>query len=267
MQATSPDPVISKTEEPARCANCGAPVTGPFCQACGQRHDSHLHPFRQLVRDALATVLNLDARFYQTVVLLFKPGRLTEAYLNGQRARYVPPFRLYLSFSIVYFALAAWLNIQDLLLFNLNLPEEVSHLPEAFPRFLFILVPAFALLLKGLYRKRLYAEHLIYSLHLHALLFIVFSLTATFEYSISLVPDGENRTWVAVLEGIVEGVSQLGVLVYMFMAMRYVYKSGRIKTFIKVCMLMIGYTTLLVLVILGYMYLTMGAAFMHELLG
>ncbi|MEM8487312.1 MAG: DUF3667 domain-containing protein, partial [Bacteroidota bacterium] len=201
MQVSTPTGAPPSHIDTQQCANCDAPVTGPFCQTCGQRHDSHLHPFRQLVSDALSTVLNLDGRFYQTFRLMFKPGRLTEAYLDGQRARYVPPFRLYLSFSIVYFALAAWLNIKDFLLFNLNFPEELSHLPEAFPRFLFVLVPAFALLLKGLYRKRLYAEHLIFSLHFHAVLFVVFSLSALLEYATSLIPDAETLTFVAIAQG------------------------------------------------------------------
>ncbi len=267
MQVKTPKAAATSLEDTRQCANCNAPVTGPFCQTCGQRHDSHLHPFRQLVRDALSTVLNLDGRFYQTVQLMFKPGRLTKAYLDGQRARFVPPFRLYLSFSIVYFALAAWLNIKDFLLFNLNFPPELSHLPEAFPRFLFVLVPAFALLLKGLYRKRLYAEHLIFSLHFHAVLFVVFSLTALLEYATSLVPNADTNLLVTIVQGIIDVVSQLGVLIYLFMAMRYVYKSSRFKTLIKIFLLLMGYVTLLILVILGYVYVTKGPAYFHEMVG
>jgi hypothetical protein len=38
-------------------------------------------------------------------LLLFKPGRLTLEYLQGKRVRYVLPLRLYLTFSIIFFAL------------------------------------------------------------------------------------------------------------------------------------------------------------------
>lgn len=267
MQATTPETGTTSREETQQCANCNAPVTGPFCQTCGQRHDSHLHPFRQLLRDAFSTVLNLDGRFYQTIQLMFKPGRLTKAYLDGQRARYVPPFRLYLSFSIVYFALAAWLNIKDFLLFNLNFPEELTHLPEAFPRFLFVLVPAFAFLLKGLYRKRLYAEHLIFSLHIHAMLFVVFSLSALLEYTTSLIPNADTRTWVSVIRSIIDAIAQLGVMAYMFIAMRYVYQSTRFRTVVKIFLLLLGYVILLILVIFVYIYIAMGPAYFHEMVG
>lgn len=268
MEVTSPatEPLSPDTTS-QQCANCNANVTGPYCQDCGQRHDSHLHPFRQLARELMSTVFNLDGRFYATVARLCRPGRLTIAYFNGQRARYVAPFRLYLSFSIVYFALAAWLNLSDFLLFNLNFPPALDHLPEAFPRFLFVLVPAFALLLKGLYRKWLYAEHLIFALHLHAMLFLVFSVSAMLEYSIDLLPEERLSILVMILSAIVDLVSQFGVMVYMFMAARFVYKSSRFKTFIKVALLIMGYTTILILVILGYLYITMGPEFMNEMLG
>ena len=36
---------------------------------------------------------NFDSRIWRTLGLLFLPGRLTLAYLGGQRARYVPPMR------------------------------------------------------------------------------------------------------------------------------------------------------------------------------
>ncbi|MBN4075096.1 DUF3667 domain-containing protein [Gammaproteobacteria bacterium AH-315-E17] len=39
--------------------------------------------------------------------LLFKPGKLTNEYIAGRRVRYLPPFRLYLIFSILFFLVAA----------------------------------------------------------------------------------------------------------------------------------------------------------------
>ena len=35
--------------------------------------------------------------------LVLKPGRLTRAYLEGRRARYVSPFKLYLFMSLIFF--------------------------------------------------------------------------------------------------------------------------------------------------------------------
>jgi hypothetical protein len=44
-------------------------------------------------------------------LLLLKPGRLTVEYIQGRRVRYVQPLRLYLTFSLVFFALIKFSNL------------------------------------------------------------------------------------------------------------------------------------------------------------
>jgi len=52
-------------------------------------------------------LLELDSRLWRTVVpLLIRPGQLTRDYLEGRRARYMPPFRTYLVLSVVFFVVA-----------------------------------------------------------------------------------------------------------------------------------------------------------------
>jgi hypothetical protein len=49
-------------------------------------------------------LLNWDSRFWRTLLpLLLRPGFLTAEFIAGRRARYVPPFRLYLLISFVLF--------------------------------------------------------------------------------------------------------------------------------------------------------------------
>ena len=58
-----------------------------------------------LVGDFFDDALSLDSRVARTVTrLIFSPGRLTRAYFDGQRVRYMPPFRLFLVCSLLFFA-------------------------------------------------------------------------------------------------------------------------------------------------------------------
>ena len=90
------------------CLNCGAPLTGPFCAACGQRDVPPYPSVRDLVVDAFWELSGWDGRFASTVrALVQRPGLLTREFLEGRRARYISPLRLYLMASLVYFVLAA----------------------------------------------------------------------------------------------------------------------------------------------------------------
>ncbi|MEZ5997198.1 MAG: DUF3667 domain-containing protein [Hyphomonas sp.] len=86
------------------CLNCGEPLSGEFCYACGQSAHSVRRPFWALFAESLETLFSIDGRIAHTLPdLLLKPGRMTRAYLDGQRARFIPPFRLYVLASLVFF--------------------------------------------------------------------------------------------------------------------------------------------------------------------
>lgn len=91
---------------PASCANCGAVLVGRFCAQCGQSSESLERPARELLEHVLEGLIDFDARGPRSLrLLLFRPGRLTADYLSGQRVRFVPPFRLYLFATLVFFFL------------------------------------------------------------------------------------------------------------------------------------------------------------------
>jgi hypothetical protein len=93
------------------CLNCGTDLKGPFCYYCGQPDKNLMRFFPVLIRDMLEDVLDFDSRFTRTLKpLLAHPGRLTSDYLNGRRFRYLPPMRLYIISSMVFFILAAMLT-------------------------------------------------------------------------------------------------------------------------------------------------------------
>ncbi len=90
------------------CLNCGAGLTGPFCAECGQRAAPPHPTLRELGGEAFAELSGWDGKVAETMrALLRKPGKLTREFLEGRRARYVSPLRLYLTCSVIYFLVAA----------------------------------------------------------------------------------------------------------------------------------------------------------------
>jgi hypothetical protein len=89
----------------ANCANCGAPLRGAYCQACGQkRFVESDRRFGHLLRQFLSSATDLDSRFWRTLrALLFQPGLLSREYIEGRRARWIAPVSLFLAINVVYF--------------------------------------------------------------------------------------------------------------------------------------------------------------------
>jgi hypothetical protein len=98
---------ISSVSSPT-CLNCGAALSGAFCARCGQRDVPSYPNVRELATDAFQELSGWDGRIATTVrALLARPGKLTVEFLQGRRARYLSPLRLYLTASVAYFVLAA----------------------------------------------------------------------------------------------------------------------------------------------------------------
>lgn len=93
--------------EAGRCLNCSAPLHGPFCSVCGQRAVPPNPSVRELAGDAWHELSGYDGRIMSTIRGLMRPGFLTREYLEGRRAQYLPPLRVYLIVSVVYFVVAA----------------------------------------------------------------------------------------------------------------------------------------------------------------
>ena len=91
----------------SQCLNCGAELGGPFCAACGQRFVPVDPTVSEIAGDAWQELSGYDGRIAATFRGLLHPGRLTRDYLQGRRARYLPPVRLYLTVSLIYFLVAA----------------------------------------------------------------------------------------------------------------------------------------------------------------
>lgn len=88
------------------CANCQHPVRGSYCSNCGQSVKDFHRPFFSVLSDSLGDALSIDNKFLHTLLPLFiRPGYLTKEFMKGKRARYTPPFRLYLFLTFFAFLL------------------------------------------------------------------------------------------------------------------------------------------------------------------
>jgi hypothetical protein len=247
----------------ARCLNCGEPLSGPFCSRCGQRAIPAYPTLRELVGDAWQELSGYDGRVVRTFRhLMRRPGALTLEVLEGHRARYVSPVRVYLVASLIYFLVsAASPNLtkpsapeRSSSKVNIDLanpeaalgkftPEQRAEMqksiegtpwwvrpalrsavadPAAFqrrllqnlPRALFALVPVFAAILALFYRRRPFSQHLIFALHLHAVIF----LAAT-------VGDAADFTRSESVEEVVSLVALVYLTVYVLRAFKTVYRE------------------------------------------
>ena len=122
-----PEPAAQLPDHPD-CLNCGTELGGQYCGHCGQRATSRLISLWELIRDGFGDLLDIDSRLWRTLIpLLIRPGQLTLDYLQGRRARYMPPFRMYLVLSVVFFVIAFFDPRDDL---SLLFEPEPEPTPE-----------------------------------------------------------------------------------------------------------------------------------------
>lgn len=277
------------------CLNCGSDISSKFCQECGQRNKDYHLTLTNLFGDFLEELLDVDSRVLKSLKLLFtKPGFLTTEYVKGRRISYLPPVRIYLVASVLFFltlSLNKLLpNVQNNEFFKeitqsgdiggafenavgaMQLPpgadeiasssssinptdsdssntqlsmtigenpvdmdrdELLANFSDNFAKMMFFLLPVAAFLLKFLYfrRKKLYVEHLVFSLHVHAFIFSLLIFTVILDY--------KSVMWFVIISS----------LIYLFFAMKTFYAQSTTKTATKMILLLLSYglTTMLVM--------------------
>lgn len=176
---------IRKRRKAEVCYNCGSALLNAenFCPNCGQENHSKQASIKHLFNDFLGDYLAFDSRLFRSVVpLITEPGRVTIDYLDGKRQQFIPPIRVFLFLSFLYFGLSFIVG-QDSSTFQFTADESekaASAVSQAFARnfnvLLFLYMPLFALLVRLFFRtekRHFYVNFFVFALHLFSFFFIV----------------------------------------------------------------------------------------------
>ncbi len=270
------------------CANCETELNGLFCSNCGQSAKSRRGPIWQVTAQFTDELFSIDSKVITSLVtLLIKPGVLSARFLDGKRASVLPPVRLYLVISLLFFfvfaipspdvskanvyignvllgpdkpikghsnysllsfdseqgeenKLESWLNefIEDKreLLQSSNSQVTVDRmfngLEEILPNILILFLPLFAVVLKVLYlfKRTLYFDHLIFSLHFQTWLMGAVLII----YALAL----QNAWWSAL---------SLLIPIYLARAQKVVYRQTYWLVIPKTMMIIVIYLALILL--------------------
>lgn len=103
------------------CPNCHevfTDVNHNFCPYCGQENHTHKLPIKHFVMETLESLTHFDTKFLSTIKdLILKPGLVIKNYNNNKRARYVPPIRMYVFITFIFYLLLS-------ILFNNEIEEQ-----------------------------------------------------------------------------------------------------------------------------------------------
>ena len=88
------------------CLNCHFPLINKadFCHKCGQKNTDGRLTVKELFSQFFDNVFNLDSKIFRTLGAILIPGKLTNAFLNGQRLKYYHPIRLFLVLIVISLA-------------------------------------------------------------------------------------------------------------------------------------------------------------------
>lgn len=97
-----------KTQSLDKCLNCSYEfIEGKaekFCPLCGQKNADKRIGIFTLILDFLGDYFTFDSKLFRSLRHLFlTPGYLTDAFNSGKRVRYIPPLRMYIFISFLFF--------------------------------------------------------------------------------------------------------------------------------------------------------------------
>lgn len=98
--------LVRKRRKADHCLNCDSSFdsSNNYCPNCGQENNHNKASFGTLVIDFLNNYFSFDSKFSMSLLPFFlSPGYLTKRFIEGKRASFVNPIRLYLIISLVFF--------------------------------------------------------------------------------------------------------------------------------------------------------------------
>lgn len=192
----------SGRSEPGVCPSCGRASAGRYCPECGSRINAERLTLPSIFREAWRQMVEFDGPTVRTVVrLAYQPHRVAEAYIAGDRRKYLNPAKfcfvagavavLTLSlFGINYFEVMRASGAVEI---KANSADAEQTLREQFERgslafqdylhlFTILSLPVPALAMRLLFRRagRTIAEHLTLLLYAYGFAFLAQAATVPF---------------------------------------------------------------------------------------
>ncbi len=255
------------TAEP-RCTNCHTLLTGRFCASCGQSAADHLGSVRAFAGHVAESTWSLDSRGVRTFrTLLARPGVLTREYLEGARARYMPPIQVYGIAAAALFLVAVFRPLvtfdprtrwfrsglgRTIGFSNLLSDEDVADLTQRgisldlfgerflstatghLSTFLILSVPIFAVIVALVFvrSRRPLPHHAIFALHWSAFYLLVLAV-------------GQMLPAVGGLRGVADLALLVVALTYLVVSLRRVYALGWAGAVLRTLVLFAAYQVIL----------------------
>ena len=225
-----------------KCKNCHQALisNAKFCAECGQSAKSLYKPFMAVIKDTLHETLDIDGRLMLTLkTLLFKPGRLSLDYNLGKRVKYTPPLRMYLVISILFFLIMAQVDLTTEIseVYQRNTEAQLDAIYALLPKLMFILLPLFALILKILYRNTFYISNLVFAVHFHCFAYMILAVMLPLESIETIHP----------IFVVMEIPLFCYLIYYLVKAMKLNYHQSWLKTIGKMLILIIAYSSLIMM--------------------
>jgi hypothetical protein len=261
--------------ESRECPNCGAALAGDFCHGCGEkRPEARDLSVRHFFDEAAQELTSVEhSKLFHTVwALLFRPGFLTNEWVDGRRKRYLKPLNLclgVLALSLFAYSVYKPVSMFDIEKFirqdkraetmqlfdrlaarkHMQTGELFERLGERWQRYMslspLLFVGGFALVLQlaFLLSRRYFVEHLVFAMHFVSFSTLVLVLLWPVYFLIGIKQGGVNYV-VTVFKWLLD-------VVYMYFAVRAVYKLGTARTLVASVLLTLGYFLSYVLVLGG----------------
>lgn len=250
----------SEAEQPKRdCPNCGTPRSGNFCAHCGQKFFDNNLSLTVITQDSVDTMFNIDNRVFKTLKDLFlKPGYISKQYLSGKRQRYISPFRIYFTFSAIYFFVLSITDVNSILFMNsFDLDGYEEQFTIFMKSFIILFAPAFAGVIYLLHKKQLnyYVESLVLALHLHSVLFFLFIVKAITDHFLKIY------TQTGLIRILIIGIGGLATVLlfyYMYTYLKEFFGQSRGKVALKVFLMLLGYVLILIVALLIFTVVFVG---------
>jgi uncharacterized protein DUF3667 len=262
-------------------------LVGDFCHDCGEkRPESRDLTLRHFFTEAAQELTSVEhSKLFHTIrALLFRPGFLTNEWIAGRRRLYLKPLNLCLGiFALSLFAYSVYKPVSTYDLNNLltqtgnkeamktleklaaekqmKMEALLDRISEKWQHFMslspLVFVGAFALVLQlvFMFSRRYFVEHLVFSMHYVSFSLLTVVLFWPVYFFIGIKPGGVVNIAVAVLKWLLD-------IIYMFFAVRAVFRLGTARTLLASLLLVVGYFLSYMFVLLSSVVLaTIASAF------